>query len=357
MLVHPPHRLPAIGEVGLAAEVERVLHLACGVVLRLEERVEVPEAGLDELAAHLDEAHLEQDPPHLVEEALVRVGLARDDAPRKAVDPVPAEGRVPPGAGQEHLVGDLPDLLAEVEAGLDERPARRRDRDPVADRLALDGEPALEEVAESRAVGQRFAQQRPLVLPLGSIAGPLHDAVADRDPALAPEPADPDRGERVRFQIGHRRPVADRGEQLPLGQPRLRVPPPLVGEVVRRLDHAFDRGEAAVLGEQVRILDDRVGGRPEGRAEFGGVRRAERREGREQAPLVQGECALRHESQISAARCATSSIRSRKSARNASTRSAVSRLQAPHVTSPAMQRLRSSASSASSSHMWNRFSS
>ena len=199
MLVHLPHRLPTVGKVGLTAEVERVLHLACRVVLRLEERIEVPVAGLDELTAHLDEAHLEQDPPHLVEEALVRVGLARDDAPRKAVDTVPAEGRVPPRASQEHLVGDLPDLLAEVEAGLDERPACSRDRDPVADRLALEGQPALEEVAKSRALGQRFAQERPLVLSLRSVACTLHDAVADRDPALSAEPADPDRGEWVRF--------------------------------------------------------------------------------------------------------------------------------------------------------------
>ena len=109
-------------------------------------------------------------------------------------------------------MGDLADLLAEVEACCDERAARGRDRDPVADRLALDGESALEEIAESRAVDQRFVQQRPLVLPLRSVAAPLHDAVADRDPALAPEPADTDRGERVRLQLGHRRPVADRGE-------------------------------------------------------------------------------------------------------------------------------------------------
>src|SRR5690606_26138778 len=124
---------------------------------------------------------------------------------------------IAPGAREQHLVSDLPDLLAEIEAGRGDLAASFGDRDPVSDRLVLGSEAALEKRPESRPVGERHLSKRTLVLALGGLAGRFHHAVVDPDPALAPEPADPDRGEGVRLQRDHRYPVADLREELALG--------------------------------------------------------------------------------------------------------------------------------------------
>jgi hypothetical protein len=82
----------------------------------------------------------------------------------------------------------------------------------------FDGEPTLEELAEPRSVHEGRAGECLLILALGGIAGLLNDAVADRNPALSPKPADPDRGEGMAFQLRHRGPLFERGKELAFGQ-------------------------------------------------------------------------------------------------------------------------------------------
>ena len=57
------------------------------MVLRLEKRVEVPEAGLDDLTLDLDKAHLQHDLSHVIDQSLVGVLFA-------GVDLVCGEGHV-----------------------------------------------------------------------------------------------------------------------------------------------------------------------------------------------------------------------------------------------------------------------
>ena len=68
-----------IGNLSLAIQIKGVLHLPGGMVLRLEERVEVPEAGLDDLTLDLDKAHLQHDLSHVIDQSLVGVLLAGVD--------------------------------------------------------------------------------------------------------------------------------------------------------------------------------------------------------------------------------------------------------------------------------------
>jgi len=62
-----------------AVKVEGVLHLPGGMILGLEEGIEVPEAGLYDLALNLHKAHLQHDLTHEIDEPLVGVLLARVD--------------------------------------------------------------------------------------------------------------------------------------------------------------------------------------------------------------------------------------------------------------------------------------
>ncbi len=73
--MHGLDLLIAIGKREGFPEVERVLHLAGRVVLRLEEGVEVPEGLLDDAPVEFLESHLEEDLPHLGDDPLVRVDL------------------------------------------------------------------------------------------------------------------------------------------------------------------------------------------------------------------------------------------------------------------------------------------
>ena len=77
-----------VGNVGKAVQVEGILHLPGGMVLGLEESIEVPEAGLHNLALDLHKAHLQHDLPHEVDEPLVGVPLSGVDLVRGQGDVV-----------------------------------------------------------------------------------------------------------------------------------------------------------------------------------------------------------------------------------------------------------------------------
>ena len=68
-----------VGDLSLAVQIEGVLHLPGGMVLGLEEGIEVPEAGLDDLTLDLDKAHLQHDLSHDIDQSLVGVLLAGVD--------------------------------------------------------------------------------------------------------------------------------------------------------------------------------------------------------------------------------------------------------------------------------------
>ncbi len=98
VLVHIADTLIPCRQRPALAEEEGVLHLPRRVVLRLEERVEVPERTLHDPACDLGKSHVEEDAAHLVEEALVGVGLSRVGAFREFPDIVAPEGKVFPRA-------------------------------------------------------------------------------------------------------------------------------------------------------------------------------------------------------------------------------------------------------------------
>src|SRR6266487_6533810 len=72
-------------------EVERVELVSRGVVLRLEERVEVPERRLDEIALDLREAHAQEDPTDLLDVRAEDVPLPRPDEGSEGSGVVPPE--------------------------------------------------------------------------------------------------------------------------------------------------------------------------------------------------------------------------------------------------------------------------
>ena len=78
--------------------VERVLHLAGRVVLRLEEGVEVPERRLDHRRDDFGEAHLEERAAGLLDDLAERVDLGRVDVFGRELDVVGAEFDFAPGA-------------------------------------------------------------------------------------------------------------------------------------------------------------------------------------------------------------------------------------------------------------------
>ena len=88
------------------AHVERVLHVAGRVVLRLEEGVEVPERRLDHRRDDFGEAHLEERAAGLLDDFAERVDLGRVDVLGGELDVVGAEFDFAPGAGFEVFGGE-----------------------------------------------------------------------------------------------------------------------------------------------------------------------------------------------------------------------------------------------------------
>ena len=75
MLVHVAEALPALRKRYFLFEVKSILHFTGRVILRLEERVEVPECALHNLPVHLGKTHLQKDLAHLVYEPLGTGGI------------------------------------------------------------------------------------------------------------------------------------------------------------------------------------------------------------------------------------------------------------------------------------------
>jgi len=73
--MHGLHLLVAFRKWQGLAEIERVLHLAGRVILRLEEGIEVPVGLLDNVTVEFLKAHLEEDLPHLGNDPLIGVDL------------------------------------------------------------------------------------------------------------------------------------------------------------------------------------------------------------------------------------------------------------------------------------------
>ena len=73
--VHRLHLLVTLRQREGLLEIERVLHLAGRVVLRLEEGIEVPVGLLDDPAVEFGKSHLEKDLPHLGDDPLVGMDL------------------------------------------------------------------------------------------------------------------------------------------------------------------------------------------------------------------------------------------------------------------------------------------
>ncbi len=77
-------------------EIKCILHFPCGVVLGLEEGVEIPERLLDNATIEFLKSHFEEDFPHLGDDPLVGMDLARIGFFRKLGHIVPAEVRCLP---------------------------------------------------------------------------------------------------------------------------------------------------------------------------------------------------------------------------------------------------------------------
>ena len=88
-------------------DVERVLHLARRVVLRLEQRVEIPERRLHQRRVPLLEPQVEEGAPGLLDDPLQRVALARMPRLGGEVDVVGLEADLAPLARGEHFGGQL----------------------------------------------------------------------------------------------------------------------------------------------------------------------------------------------------------------------------------------------------------
>ncbi len=90
-LVHGFHLFVSRREREGLPEIECVLHLPGRVVLGLEEGVEVPERLLDNATVEFLKSHFEEDLPHLGDDPLVGVDLARIGFLREFGHVIPAE--------------------------------------------------------------------------------------------------------------------------------------------------------------------------------------------------------------------------------------------------------------------------
>ncbi len=101
--------------LGRVAHVERILHVAGRVVLRLEESVEVPERRFNHRRDDFAEAHLEERAAGLLDDLAERVDFRRVDVFGRELDVVGAELDFAPGARLEVFGGEgvaLDDLFS-----------------------------------------------------------------------------------------------------------------------------------------------------------------------------------------------------------------------------------------------------
>ena len=86
--------------------VERILHVAGRMVLRLKQGVEVPEGRLDHRRDDFGEAHFEERAARLLDDLAERMDLGRVDVLGGELDVVGAEFDFAPGAGFEVFGGE-----------------------------------------------------------------------------------------------------------------------------------------------------------------------------------------------------------------------------------------------------------
>ena len=114
--------------VGGLLHVVDVVDVAGGVELGHEQRVAVPELGLDQRPVELLEAERAQLVLQPLEELAVGVLPSHEHPGGRHVDVVAAEGRALPGAGAQHLRGECPGLLAASPRAARGPPGPRRPR-------------------------------------------------------------------------------------------------------------------------------------------------------------------------------------------------------------------------------------
>ena len=142
--VHGLHFLVSLWKREGLFEVEGVLHLAGRVVLRLEEGVEIPVALLDNVTVEFLKTHLEEDLPHLGNDPLVGVDLARVHLLRELGYVIPAEVSGLPAAREDLFAGKCAGLFAEVETFCGNRETFRSDGNDVPHGLAFLQDPTLD---------------------------------------------------------------------------------------------------------------------------------------------------------------------------------------------------------------------
>ena len=152
------------------------------------------------------------------------------------------------------------------------------------------------------------------------------------------------------LEVAHRDRLLKTIEHLPLGKTLFHVSPPLLRRDIPPGD-VFIHVHKPPLPGEVRVLHHRFPAGIHLLRKDGRIDRPGRLQGDQEPLLVQRQ--FHHHT--SSARCSTESILSRNSTRNACTRSYVSFLHCPQVSSPLSHRRRRSASSTSSSSMWKRF--
>jgi hypothetical protein len=268
------------------------------VRLGLEERVEVPEAGLDVAVRwHLAEAHLEQDLAELGAHAHQRVEVAPAALAPLALEVIPLEGVRLPAAAVEHLLGDVRGEAAALRRPV--RPPLEAVRRPLHGRGELALLQVLEELVVQRADARR-ADDGPLGLHLGELGHELvrarggHQAgvaarrLVARDPLVLHALAEADledvladrglEGRLVRHPLGGhgreglrlRGALGNVAERLRRQRPQLSHnrrlhQVPLRDEAQHRAHHGFVL-ERALLGPRPRVLDRRGADRAEEQA-------------------------------------------------------------------------------------------
>ena len=92
--------------VGRVAHVERILHVAGRVILRLKQRIEIPERRLDHRRHDFGEAHFQERPPRLLDDLAERMNLGGVDVLGRELDVVRPKLDLAPGAGFEVFGGE-----------------------------------------------------------------------------------------------------------------------------------------------------------------------------------------------------------------------------------------------------------
>ena len=119
------------------------------MVLRLEQGVEVPERGLDEVPIDLRESHAQEDPTNPLDVRPEDVPLPRPDQGRERLRVVAPEVDLPPSPGPEELRRRLGHVFLQGQAGREDPLPRGRQRD-----LAPYGLPFLDELPPRLQVPQ-----------------------------------------------------------------------------------------------------------------------------------------------------------------------------------------------------------